>query len=1432
MKTHFVCSLLVHWRYLINDHLLKFSGVSLHPANQIYLVVLFSCLSMSLQGQCTTSESYDIPDNGFVNIDFYISGLTDSDLGSPTQGICGVEIDFMHEYLGDLTVTLISPSGTAVQLIGSPTTAISSTNLSRWNIQFIPCSDLSMPDAGFTPVWSNLQSWQAFTPYSGLYYPHIGCLEDFNSGSANGLWRLIVQDHDVLQTGAVASVTLVFCNPAGLQCLECDPNGGLFQQTLAALCEGDVLQSSLYPVDFQGNPPSPLLYTYEYFLSSGTTIIESGAQISASPSPGAYALCGISYLTADSAAVNNLLQSGDQNQLLQAIAGGQICAALSAQCVSITITPKPDTVMIDRTLCAGESFVFGGQSYSTEGVYFQQHDGPGSCDTTFRLQISQSDLMLQIDGPDTISCNPGTIDLVSIVSGNAGPIVYNWSTPTGNIVGPANTPGITVDQPGIYLLTILDGQCQVSASFTVEASGDFPRILLDGGTLTCTQTSVLLAPVYLPSDAIVQWTGPGGFSSNASAIQAVIPGTYNFTAMNNSGCSTTKSVFVNIDTTTHPIQIILVDKNCAAQTARITVTDASGIAALNWSGPNGFLANSHIITVTDPGLYQVNAIFINGCQRNSSFLFDGDFTIPDLNISPPDTLHCNETLDLTISSMTVGVSYAWSGPPGFSSSQATININQHGTYVGYVYAPNGCTNSAPVEITKGDDIFDFSFFSDTLDCKTDTVWIGVNAPEADIFHWVNLTGADTTSPTVPVLTAGVYEVIMVDTHSGCEVVTLIPVGSNFITPSFGYSAEPITCINPVSDLMFIPFQEFIYSSVHWELPDGSIVPGPVLSSDDPGLHKLIAYSPNGCSGTWQIYIPFDTLPPTFFAEADTLGCDLTASIRVLSIQALSDISWTGPGMFTSTSFTPTVQMPGIYHATGTALNGCSFTIQVEVIQNFDLPEIDLIADTLDCISDSVAITVITDDPILTYDIRDLSGNLIGNTAIVYTSDPGTYVATIEGTNNCINSDTVVLESPVYPSLTFIPDTLTCDVTTATLGIITDAVNPQFEWQDLSGNLLGQSAQLDVSTAGPFVATVTANNGCAKADTIAVPSDTVRPVAVIDLIGEIRCQMKDFMLDGNNSSPSPLDFQWSTIGGEIISADNGPVISARDTGVYFLVVIRQDNGCIDSVSIQMSEHPDAIQQAFFDIMPESCSGDADGSIHLVAIQGGVLPVLSQINGGPLQGVGFYEGLSAGTYLFTVIDAEGCEYDTTLEISSTNPFMVNAGEDEEIYLGDDIGLSGEGNIDTAFIVQQSWSLGDSVLCLCPEITANPQETTTYTYQVVSSTGCVMEDQVTVFVLERAKYYIPNVFSPNGDNINDQLTIHAGSGIETVLKWIIYDRWGDAVFGRTNFDPHGAVVSWDGRNQDGETLNPGVFPYLLEVRLINGNMEIHHGTITLIR
>ena len=93
-----------------------------------------------------------------------------------------------------------------------------------------------------------------------------------------------------------------------------------------------------------------------------------------------------------------------------------------------------------------------------------------------------------------------------------------------------------------------------------------------------------------------------------------------------------------------------------------------------------------------------------------------------------------------------------------------------------------------------------------------------------------------------------------------------------------------------------------------------------------------------------------------------------------------------------------------------------------------------------------------------------------------------------------------------------------------------------------------------------------------------------------------------------------------------------------------------------------------------------------------------------------------------------------------------------------------------------------------------------------------------------------YIPNVFSPNGDGINDVFGVFPNESMDIAsITGSIFDRWGNLVF-------QSAAVPflWDGlfRNQE---LQPGVYAYNIVVeynRDAKVVRKIFTGDVTLVK
>lgn len=113
----------------------------------------------------------------------------------------------------------------------------------------------------------------------------------------------------------------------------------------------------------------------------------------------------------------------------------------------------------------------------------------------------------------------------------------------------------------------------------------------------------------------------------------------------------------------------------------------------------------------------------------------------------------------------------------------------------------------------------------------------------------------------------------------------------------------------------------------------------------------------------------------------------------------------------------------------------------------------------------------------------------------------------------------------------------------------------------------------------------------------------------------------------------------------------------------------------------------------------------------------------------------------------------------------------------------------------------------------------------YELVISNACLSETiNMEVQGIEDCKVTMPNIFTPDGDGLNDYFGPVTGASIE-VLQFKIFNRWGSEVFNENN------VQGWDG-TADGKAAVSDVYVYMIEYISGNGNRESLSGDVTLVR
>ncbi len=172
-------------------------------------------------------------------------------------------------------------------------------------------------------------------------------------------------------------------------------------------------------------------------------------------------------------------------------------------------------------------------------------------------------------------------------------------------------------------------------------------------------------------------------------------------------------------------------------------------------------------------------------------------------------------------------------------------------------------------------------------------------------------------------------------------------------------------------------------------------------------------------------------------------------------------------------------------------------------------------------------------------------------------------------------------------------------------------------------------------------------------------------------------------------------------------------------------------------------------------------------------------------------------------------------------TVDPININPEGQPFVCLGQSIVLTAEGDPDCDYI----WSNGETG----QTIEVMPEEQTSYTVTCINDIGCETTSQVFVLNVEPPQcnendVFLPNAFSPNGDDVNDILLVR--SKFIRDMELLIQNRWGEEVFVSTDQN-----IGWDGTFK-GKELAPDVYSYCLKVTCINDTEYVKVGNVSLIK
>lgn len=309
-----------------------------------------------------------------------------------------------------------------------------------------------------------------------------------------------------------------------------------------------------------------------------------------------------------------------------------------------------------------------------------------------------------------------------------------------------------------------------------------------------------------------------------------------------------------------------------------------------------------------------------------------------------------------------------------------------------------------------------------------------------------------------------------------------------------------------------------------------------------------------------------------------------------------------------------------------------------------------------------------------------------------------------------------------------------------------------------------------------------------------------------------------------SATGALTYEWAS-SDAITSFNTSATLATPGTSSVFSVKGLDDIGCSGTGSISI----EVVQPQKVTVSPDAeiCLGE---DIQLQASGTDRITWINDLTG--LDNPGSFTPIVrpevSTRYTVQGTDRYNCFTSEAYVNVTVNPLpSVSAGNDLEVLAGTTHQLNavtGNG------AVSLNWSPGTYLSCNnCPNPIVRPMAEMQYVLTATTAAGCKSRDTVLVKLqCEADRIRIPNGFTPNGDGHNDHFLV---KGIGIIKHMVVYSRWGDKVFERSNFIASEPANAWNGYIK-GLPAPAGTYVYFIELQCPGGQPFTKKGTVTLMR
>lgn len=1051
-----------------------------------------------------------------------------------------------------------------------------------------------------------------------------------------------------------------------------------------------------------------------------------------------------------------------------------------------------------------------------QGSYTVTVTDASGCTVSATAAITEpAQINVLITNSTSLLCNGDSNGSASAsANGGAGTLTYSWS-PTG---GSTNTAGGLA--AGTYTVTVTDGSgCTNTAAVAINEPPLLTSAIIASNNLLCNGSADGSATVAANGGTApysYSWSPSVGVGTTVTGLSG---GSYSVTITDGNGCTSTSNITI---TEPPPIQVSIsgADATCGLLngTASASVNGGTPGYSYNWTPSGGTNSNASGL---DAGIYTIEVTDLNGCIQRANITLTNSLP-PVTSSAVTSNVDCfggnNGAASVSISQGTAPISYSWS-PSGGSGSSAT-NLSA-GFYTVTVTDALGCTAIENITISEPAELT-LSGSGGAVTCGgIPTGYAAVDAAGGVPGYSYAWSPGGATADSLASLAGGNYTVVVTDAV-GCTTSTSIVVAEPPVLTATSTSTN-ITCYGAANGTVTIAGSggtgAYTYA---WSPSGGTLSTATGLSA---GAYAVTITDANGCTASATALINEPAALTLNVTNAADVSCfnnaNGSATVTPTGGTPAYSFAWSPSG---GTGSSANGLAAGSYTVTVTDISGCTAQVPITISQPTQL-SVQASSDNLRCngsadgsinaivsggsgpydyswtpgsaatagvnnvsagnytvtITDangcvSTASTIVTEPPLLVVSANPTAvscnggsdGSVVavangGTTTYSYSWFPSggtntsaagltaaTYSVTVTDANGCTTSATAAVTEPAAMLLTVSTTPSSCGGTNGSANLsVSGGIGPYvYSWTPSGGS----GSSISNVAAGAYAVVVTDANGCTQS-TIANVVNTGGPTVSASVIQQVSCANgSDGQASANVSSgTAPYTYAWSPAGG------NGITAATLQAGNYS-VTVTDANGCISSDNVTITEPGSIVAQTTQ--TATLCAGSADGSLSVNATGGTGSYSFSWTPGGATGATA--NGLSAGSYIVIITDANGCTASASGNV--TSPAAVSATATStatSCHGGADGGASANASGGTPGYTYSWFPSGTSGSA------TNGLSAGAYTVTVTDANGCIAS--ASTIVTEPAAINLTTSSTPSGCGTSDgsaTVNVNGGSGPYTYL------------------------------------------------------------------